>query len=230
MSGVARQEVMLVEKVMTRRPPRCLISQSLVAAARIMYQSRVLGIPVFDVDHRLVGVLSVDDLVEWEARRNNSRGWLRTMDGPTLVAHAMTHDVMAVSPSESIAEVARVMRLVSRSVLPVVDSDGSLVGIVSSTGIASASARSDGSIQRDVRQRLTRVDATIPSGTINVYVEAGVVTLTGAIESRAETRTLRRSVATVAGVIGIRTQMAEPVRAMFNFAGRRGSKASQRDE
>ena len=198
---------MLVEDVMTRNPPLCNRAQPLVAAAQLMQAHDVAAVPVIDAKLRLVGMLSVDDLVRWEASRGSHRGWVRTLERTVLVAHVMTHEVIAVSPSDSITAAARVMRYVARSALPVTDSEGWLVGIVSARDVASASARTDASLELEIRDRMAMCMNAMPRETVNVDVEGGIVTLTAIVTSRRHLNALRRSIAAVPGVAGIRTEM-----------------------
>ena len=200
---------MLVADVMTRSPPVCSPAQPLAAAARIMASHDVAGVPVVDASRRLVGVLSVDDLVRWEASRGDSRGWIRVLERPVLVSHVMCHEVIAVWAGETIAEAARVMRYVARSVLPVFAVDRSLVGIVSDRDIAAASVRSDTSIQHEIQERINAGGNTAPApGTVNVHVQDGTVTLTGSVHSWRVSSALLSQVAAVVGVSGIRSMLA----------------------
>ena len=207
---------MRVEDIMTRQPPVCLRGQRLVAATRIMISADVSGIPVLDSHHRVVGMLSVDDLVRWEANRDESRRWVKTMLRPVLVAHVMTHEVVSVTPDETIAATARVMRFVARSVLPVLHADGSLAGIVSAADIATASARDDTSLQLEIQARLDSLGTSARPGTINALVRDGTVTLSGAVDSHRDLRTVRRTVASVVGVGGIQPDVVKDVPARFD--------------
>jgi predicted transcriptional regulator len=202
---------MFVEDVMTRRPPLCFRGQQLVTAARVIHQSGLVGVPVLDLRFQLVGVLSLEDLVRWEARRSESRRWLRAIEQPALVAHAMTHEIVSVSMRESVSDAARVMRFVERSTLPVLDDDGSLAGMISAREIAAAVGRSDTTIRADVVDLLSQRSSTSAPGSINVHVEDGRVTLTGAIGSPRGLTRLQRSIAAIAGVIGIETEMVAAV-------------------
>ena len=107
---------MLVGQVMKQRRPLCHRAQPLVDAALLMHSRDVAAIPVTDSNHRLVGMLSVDDLVRWEANTSKSRGWVNDLESTVLVAHVMTHEVITLSSDESITQAARVMRYVGRSV------------------------------------------------------------------------------------------------------------------
>lgn len=205
---------MLVEDVMDSHPPLCFRGQDLVAAARTIHESGVAGAPVFDPELRLVGVLSLDDLVRWEAGRNDSRKWLRTIEEPPLVAHAMTHDVIGVSAHESISDAARVMRYASRRVLPVLDALGSFVGMISASDIAGAVARTDTSIRDEVSQLSVNGHAKAEPGTFDVHVDAGTVTLTGAVETRGHLMRLRQDIASITGVSYVDTENLATVRSL----------------
>jgi CBS domain-containing protein len=179
-----------------------------------MHAQDVAAVPVIDANLRLVGMLSVDDLVRWEASRGSSRGWIRTLESTVLVAHVMTHEVIPVSPDDSITAAARVMRYVARSALPVTDSNGWLVGIVSARDVASASARTDVSLELEVREGLTTRVNTTQYEPVNIHVEGGTVTLTGVVTSRRRQHALRTRVAAIPGVTGVRTELmvAQPER------------------
>ncbi|MCL1601483.1 MAG: CBS domain-containing protein [Actinomycetia bacterium] len=205
---------MRVEEVMTPSPLLCDRAETLVAASRLMGQHDVAALAVTDSNHRLVGMLSVDDLVRWEANRSDSRRWIRNLERTVLVVHVMSHEIVAISSGESISQAARVMQYIGRSVLPVMDSDGLLAGIVSAGDVASVSARSDASLEVEVRDRLRDSPNAAPQGTLNVYVERGTVTLTGMVTSRKRLHALRRKVATVSGVAGLRTERLTAERAL----------------
>ena len=207
---------MRVEDIMTRQPPVCLRGQRLVAATRIMTSADVAGLPVIDSHHRVVGMLSVDDLVRWEANRDESRRWVKTMLRQVLVAHVMTHEVISVAPAESIAATARVMRFVARSVLPVLHADGSLAGIVSAADIATAAARDDTEVQLDVQARLHSLGTIDRPGAIYAHVRDGTVTLSGVVASHRDLRSIRRAVASVVGVAGIQSEVIEDIPARFD--------------
>ncbi|MEN8039950.1 MAG: CBS domain-containing protein [Actinomycetota bacterium] len=209
---IVRQAAMLVEDLMTRQPPVCRRSQSLVAAVRLMCEHDLAAVPVLDAESKLVGVLSVNDLVRWEARRSRSRRWAKTLQRPVLVAQVMTHETIGVSVGESIADAARVMRYINRSVLPVLDPNGMLVGIVSAADVASASVRTDESIRLDVQKRLTQLRNPAIAALPSVHVESGSVILTGVSGSRRDMEAVRRSVATVTGVVGIHIEPHAGVR------------------
>lgn len=199
---------MLVEDLMTRQPPVCYRGQPAIAAVRLMLDHDLDGVPVVDRHSNLVGLLSADDLMRWEAQRNTSRRWTRTLERPVLVAHVMNHEAIAVSTTESVPDAARVMQYIARSVIPVLDTDGALAGLISSKDIAAASIRSDDSIRREVQTRLRLVDSTTIAAATDVRVEDGIVTVTRVGGSRRDQQAALRAIATVVGISGIR---AEPL-------------------
>ncbi|MEN8237937.1 MAG: CBS domain-containing protein [Actinomycetota bacterium] len=207
---------MLVEDVMTTQVPACFRAQPLVAAALVMRHHDVTAIPVIDADSRLVGSLSVDDLVRWQARRNVSQRWTRILEKPVLVAHVMTHEVITVSPGESVADAARVMQYVRRSALPVVNAEGFLVGMVSKKDVASALTRTDDSMQLEIHEQLAQRIGTTPIDAVEVRVESGSVTVSGTVSTEREAQVVRRTVANVTGVVGIHTELVPDVGADLN--------------
>lgn len=202
---------MLVEDVMTRQPPVSYRGDPVIAAVRLMVAYDLRGIPVVDKGSKLVGVLSADDLMRWEAQRGTSRWWTRRLERPVLVAHVMDHESIATSPSESISEAARVMRFAGRSVLPVLDPGRTLVGMVAANDIAAAYLRSDDSIRREVNNQLRLQSNASFEATTDLHVEDGTVTVSGVRGSHRDQRTVLRAIATVTGVSGIRTDLHREV-------------------
>jgi len=134
------------------------------------------------------------------------------MEERSLVAHVMTHDIIGVSPHESISDAARIMRYVSRSLLPVLNEDGTLAGMISHRDIAGAVARTDISIRDEVRHITMNGAAATGSASLDVRVEAGTVTLSGVVESRRTLTQLQQDVASITGVTSIDSQDVASVR------------------
>ena len=131
-------------------------SMSLAAAAHLLAQAGVSGAPVVDREGRCVGVLSANDFVAYTekgrlaAKRPNPRfcahsAW-QVIDleefGEDEVQQFMTADPVTAGPSTPLAELAQ--RMVDAHIhrLIVVDADDRPVGMVSSTDVLAAVARS----------------------------------------------------------------------------------------
>lgn len=127
---------------------------SLCAAARLLAQARVSGAPVVDVDGRCIGVLSNTDFLHY-AEREGRRGpchteamhaWQIVADestGDERVNDFMTRDPVTVPPETPIQRLARMMIDAHIHRLIVVDKDERPIGVVSSTDILAAVARTD---------------------------------------------------------------------------------------
>ena len=119
-----------------RRPSRVgdLMSTALIfvrdtdtlgTALREMQRATIHHLPVVDEHLNLIGVLSTTDVLD--ARRGRSAA--------TRVGRSMSRSVVSVTPETS---VSRAMELMTENVfrsLPVVDSDGHLIGIVTETDL-----------------------------------------------------------------------------------------------
>jgi CBS domain-containing protein len=85
------------------------------AAVDIIVAMRVTGVPVVDGDNRCVGVVTESDIL-------GKRG--------TTAGEIMTRDAVTVEEDVSLAEAAEIMLTRRIRRLPVVRSDGTLVGLV----------------------------------------------------------------------------------------------------
>ena len=97
----------------------------------------------------------------------------------------MTAPAVTTHPDATIAGAARMMNVHHVRRLPVVDSGGKLVGIVSRRDLLAVFLRPDAEIARQVGEILTELLPGGPTG-IEVAVRNGVVTLSGQPELAAE--------------------------------------------
>jgi CBS domain-containing protein len=112
----------------------------------------VSGLPVIDGDGTLVGIVTEADLVSREAYgpdrrrplglivdylRDRDPAWVRKSSA-TTAADLMTRVVTTASPDDEVRVTARRMLESGRKRLPVVASDGLLVGIVSRRDVLAA--------------------------------------------------------------------------------------------
>ena len=122
-------------------------------AARILSQSNIAGAPVVEKD-KIVGIISISDiirfidikmgklpriqtpglstlllaLIQMQKVRSDFKKELKKITA-TKIKDVMTKDVITVSPSQTIIDVAELMEKHDINRLPVVD-DGKIVGIV----------------------------------------------------------------------------------------------------
>ncbi|MBW0103130.1 HPP family protein [Pseudonocardia sp. KRD291] len=93
-------------------------------AAEVILAFRFTAVPVVDIDDRLVGILSEADLMSGPlhgGRRTRARS----------VGEAMTRDVEALGPDEPLGRAGALLTGRGFRVVPVVDTDDLLVGVIS---------------------------------------------------------------------------------------------------
>jgi CBS domain-containing protein len=174
-----------------------------------MLERRISALPVVGAAGQVLGVVSEADLMLKEEKPRHLGGALVQPRGDEARAMArnaaalMTAPAVTVGEDASLTEAARLMhhRRVKR--LPVVDEAGSLVGIVSRADVLSAFARSDESIETEVREDVLLRTLAIDPETVTVTVRDGVVRLEGELETRSLVRILERLVLGAEGVIGL---------------------------
>ena len=158
--------------------------------ARRLAEHKVGGVPVLTMGRHVAGVVSEGDLLA--ARDGNPAagrrwpGWPRRQrHHGTMAEDLMTSPAITIRPDATIAAAARLMNAHHVRFLPVVDSVGRLLGIVSRRDLLSVFLRPDAEIARQVSEIFTDL---LPGGAagIQVGVRNGVVTLTGQIELAAE--------------------------------------------
>jgi CBS domain-containing protein len=150
--------LLTADDLMTR--PAEVISQdtSLRAAAHFLSQGQISGAPVVDATGRCVGVLSATDFVHWAENNSPAREVVRGRPPcvcsdwqlvepeyvpQDAVRRYMAADPVTAAPDTSITELARMMRDAHIHRVIVVDDFGQPVGVVTSTDILAAVARTD---------------------------------------------------------------------------------------
>ena len=184
----------------------------LKAAARLMVERHISGLPVVDEERKLVGIITEADFVKQEAGRTEHR-YRRLLDAlfgeretrPTgeTVGDAMTRQPRVVDADAPIAEAAREMTERGIKRLPVVDIEGHLVGIISRADIMRAFARSDGSIVEQVRSDVLERVLLVDPDAVTVDAVDGHVSLSGSVPTRTDVRLLEELVRRLEGVVGV---------------------------
>lgn len=208
---------MKVSEIMTHDVTSIGPEGTLKEAAMLMVNAGVSGLPVVDDKRRVVGIITEADFVSAEAERSWGRQRKRLLANvfgeakPTVASNVS--DVMSRKPhtidrDSSVTEAARRMTDLGIKRLPVVTPDGTLDGIVSRADVMGAFARSDDELRSeivaDVVVRVMRLD---PS-TIGVVVDDGLVTLSGAVETRSEARLLEELAVRVEGVVSVDSDLS----------------------
>ncbi len=113
-------DLMIVADLMTRDPVTCVETDTLDVVGELMGRGGFRGVPVVDDADRLLGIITESDLRE-------HKGYLDR----TKVSGAMTEEPVVLSPEQTVSAAAGILLEKKVNALPVVDSDGGLVGIVS---------------------------------------------------------------------------------------------------
>lgn len=199
--------------------------------ARLMLDNHVSAIPILE-DGRIVGVVSESDLLqraEADAERRPSR-WLELVTSTDRLANSytrtharraseiMTRDVVTVSDTTPITEIAHLLEVHGIKRVPVMR-DGKLVGIVSRRNLLQALATSlsappvgadDKTIREAFYAELRRQSWAAGAASISAVVGDGIVHLWGIAPDDAVRQAIVVVAETIAGVRGVEDHMDRP--------------------
>jgi CBS domain-containing protein len=125
----------LVERLMTDPTITVSREETAAAVARRMLEADVKSVVVVDEERRPEGILTSTDYLEMTAEGVNPH--------ETTVAAFLTTDVVTATPDEEVGTVAGRMLSKGISHLPVVDADGRLAGIITTTDLTEHLAYAD---------------------------------------------------------------------------------------
>jgi CBS domain-containing protein len=200
-----------VRDQMTRDVATVGVSTPYKAVVELLESRRISAVPVLDPDGRVIGVVSEADLlakVEFEGvdepapflDRNRKA---RAKAVGTTAGDVMTSPAVTITPEESVTAAARLMDRKRVKRLPVVDTDGRLVGIVSRHDLLRVFVQTDESIRAEVLDGVFRRILWIEPPQVAVDVEGGVVTLAGELDQRSVVDIAVRLTTAVDGVVGV---------------------------
>lgn len=155
--------------------------------ARLLVEHHITAVPVLQLGRHVTGVVSEVDLI---AARDEHVGTRKRWTGMPrygtdhdrylrlTAAQLMTSPAVTIHPDATIPSAARLMTTHHVKRLPVVDSDGKLVGLVSERDLLGVFLVPDKEIARQVREALAETLPAEPDA-IKVAVHGGIVTMTG---------------------------------------------------
>ncbi|MGW7329024.1 CBS domain-containing protein [Streptomyces sp. NPDC054840] len=165
--------------------------------ARLLKEFDISAVPVVDEAEHPVGVVSEADLL-----RKRSYG-----SGTNTAADLMTSPAITAQTEWSVVRAARVMRGHQVKRLPVVDSSGRLIGILSRSDLLQLFLRRDHAIQEEILEDvLTRTLGLSPSS-FTVEVNDGLVTLSGTVSRRSLVPIVLRLCQSVDGVVDVANRL-----------------------
>jgi CBS domain-containing protein len=155
--------------------------------ASLLAGHKISAVPVLTMGRRVAGVVSEADLLaaeDQDARKARTGKidhlpWPRGQGKhpPLTAEQLMTSPAVTIHPDAPIPRAASLMHARHVRRLPVVDPDGTLLGIVSRRDLLTVFLRPDEQIAAEVRELLTEILFADPA--ISVRVHEGVVVLTG---------------------------------------------------
>lgn len=203
-----------VNDVMTKAVVSAYRGASFKDIVQLMIKRGITAMPVIDEGHRVAGVVSESDLLakqEFKDGGKRRRFGVRRDRVSRAKARALTADelmttpAITVHPEVTIVEAARLLDRHRIKRLPVTDDANRLIGIVSRRDLLSVFTRTDEEIRDEIRHDVfALVDPTM----VSVYVDRGVVTLTGAIRQRDLIPLVVRLAAATDGVISVIDQLS----------------------
>ena len=143
---------MQVNEIMTRTVFTVAPDTQVAQVARLLREKHISGVPVVDKQGRVIGIVTEIDLIKRHAQVHMPV-YIPFLDSPifledprryqedvrrvlgTTAEEIMTRRVHTATPETSVEEVATLMVDERANPIPIVDSQGALVGIVSHTDI-----------------------------------------------------------------------------------------------
>lgn len=122
---------MTVSKNMTINPVTTTPDMGVFEAFELMKSEGVQRLPVLDGDGNLVGIISEKNITSAAADKEVSIVEFALLLSKIKVGDVMTKEVITVSVDDPVEMAARKMSDNDISILPVVDNNGKLVGVVS---------------------------------------------------------------------------------------------------
>jgi CBS domain-containing protein len=199
----------VVDDVMTRDVVTVDPGASYEQCVGLVRMHGVGALPVVS-QNKVVGIVSLTDLV-FKGHRPSARERYEPAKTPTngglTAATLMTSRLVTVFPDTPLSAAVREMFQHGVNRLPVVDRERRLVGILSRSDVLRMFLRSDVSIRREVQSTVVGDMPFIGRGNIFANVHDGVVTLDGEVEPGTLTGVLLRLVASVPGVMGVKSHL-----------------------
>ncbi|TAG85391.1 MAG: CBS domain-containing protein [Oscillatoriales cyanobacterium] len=144
-----------VADLMTREPMTARVEMSVKEAIKILADRRISGLPVVDHNDLLIGVISESDLM-WQETGATPPTYIMVLDsviylenpsryeqelhkalGQT-VGEVMSRDPVSITPEKSVQEAAKLLHERHIHRLPVLDTAGKVIGILTRGDIVRA--------------------------------------------------------------------------------------------
>ncbi|MGW3659703.1 CBS domain-containing protein [Streptomyces sp. NPDC005151] len=161
--------------------------------ARLLDEFGVTAVPVVDENGCPVGVISEADLLR---RRDSGSGVNAAVD-------LMSHPAITAAPEWSAVRAARVMEKHKVKRLPVVDSGGRLIGVLSRSDLLQLFLRRDHAIEEEILEDVLTHTLRLSPSSLTVEVADGLVTLSGTVSRHSLVPIVLRLCRSVDGVVDV---------------------------
>lgn len=161
--------------------------------ARLLDEFGVTAVPVVDEKECPVGVVSEADLL-----RRRSAG-----SGANTAVGLMSHPAITAAPEWSVVRAARIMEKHKVKRLPVVDSEGRLIGVLSRSDLLQLFLRRDRAIQEEILEDVLTHTLRLSPSSLTVEVSDGLVTLSGTVGRHSLVPIVLRLCRSVDGVVDV---------------------------
>ena len=202
-----------VADVMTRRVATVTEDVGYKQIVETLTSNAVSAVPVVDADQRVVGVVSEADLLhKVDTVSTEPNGWVferksvriaREKANADFARDLMTVPPITIAEADSVAVAARLMDTERVKRLPVVDSEGRLVGIVSRSDLLRPYLRSDEDIRMEINDGVLLGTMWMDPSDFTVTVDQGIVTIRGEVERRSTVPLLVGIIRSVPGVVDV---------------------------
>ncbi|MGW0117932.1 CBS domain-containing protein [Streptomyces sp. NPDC003327] len=204
-----------VADVMTKKVVAVLPGANFKEIVATMQRWKVTAVPVVEGEGRVVGVVSEADLLLKEEFHDHRLGLveqLRRLDatakaGSHRAGDLMTSPALTIAPEASLPQAARLMATHRVKRLPVVDSGGTIQGIVSRSDLLKVFLRPDDDLAAEVRRDVVEHLFPLSGPHVDVRVDAGVVSLSGQVRDISLAPLAERLARAVEGVVDVRCEL-----------------------
>jgi CBS domain-containing protein len=183
----------------------------------LLHERKLTAVPVLTDDGRVIGIVSEADLLRKQERHEHpdkTPGWQRHPAARTKAeAHTaqglMTSPAVTIAPDALLGTAARIMGAHHINQLPVVEANGTIVGVVSRTDLLQVYLRPDEELAAEATEVLTGVALADPAA-IRVTARDGVLTLAGRLATQSQLTTALRLVERIDGVVAVTNKLHAP--------------------
>jgi CBS domain-containing protein len=178
---------------------------------RVLAEQQIGAMPVLDENGALVGVVSEADLLAKEeapgpigiARLRQHERALRAKASGDTAGALMSSPAVTVRPDQPVVEAARLLDRTGFKQVPVTDSDGTLVGILSRRDLLKVFLRSDDEIREEVVREVFMRALWADPTQVQVSVDDGIVILSGELQQHSSIPVAVRLTRGVDGVVDV---------------------------